>query len=93
MEYDYSNSKYGVDYSELPEDLADVFYRYIEHRIPTGGFLEAVLSNDLATSLGRADCRNQLRLHSIVKWIYNEAPATCWGSEAKVKSWLEERDI
>jgi hypothetical protein len=23
-----------------------------------------------------------------VGWLYNEAPAQCWGSPAKVKEWL-----
>lgn len=62
--------------------------RYVEERVPTGGFLEAVLCNDLKEAFGRADLENRRNLGAIVYWLYNSAPADCWGSPKKVRDWL-----
>ena len=62
--------------------------RYVSRRIPTGGFLEAVLSNDLKEACARADNQNRQLLFEIVGYIYNEVPAQCWGSPEKVNLWL-----
>jgi len=65
--------------------------RYVEHRIPTGGFLEAVLSNDLRDACSRADTQNRYLLFDIVQHLYWHVPAACWGSPHKVKEWLKGR--
>jgi hypothetical protein len=62
--------------------------RYIEQRIEPGGFLLAVLRNDFRYAVERADVHNAPRLLSIVRWLYNHAPAPCWGSAEKVGQWL-----
>jgi hypothetical protein len=77
-----------IDYSGLPFSLRDGMRLYIEGHVETGGFLHAVLSNDLRRACERADAENQRALFSIVCWIYNEAPSTCWGSPEKVAAWL-----
>jgi len=79
-------------YDGLPFSLRDGMRLYIEGHVETGGFLHAVLSNDLLGACERADDGNQRRLFSIVAWIYNEAPSTCWGSRAKVATWLSRGD-
>jgi hypothetical protein len=76
------------DYSQI-DHLMPCFRRYIDHHIPTGGFLEAVLSNDLKEAVGRADSQNMWLLPVIVAWLYNEAPMTCWGSRERVREWLK----
>jgi len=42
-------------YEHLPEGLRGGMNRYIEHRVPPGNFLTAVLSNDLRRACERAD--------------------------------------
>lgn len=54
-----------------------------------GGFLTAVLKNDLAEACGRADYQNAVMLWQIVSYIWNELPAACWGSPQPVDAWLE----
>jgi hypothetical protein len=81
-----------VDYSGLPESLRGGMQRYIEHRIEPGSFLAAVLENDLWRSCEYADEANYQRLHQIVRWLYNHAPAACWGSAANVEQWLDETE-
>lgn len=70
------------------EEIKQSLERYAEHRIEPGGFLTAVLKNDLAGALGRADDINKHRLYEIVKYIWNELPSECWGSPEKVEKWL-----
>lgn len=80
-----------IDYSGLPEGLRDGMRNYIEESLPAGHFLTAVLSNNLTEAFGRADALNIVLMHSIVQWVYNEAPSTCWGSPEKVRAWLMPR--
>ena len=54
------------NYDLLPEHIRGAMKRYIEDRLQPGGFLEAVLSNDLAGAFGRADHINRDRLFDIV---------------------------
>ncbi len=75
-------------YDCIPQRILDGLSRYIKDHIPTGHFLHAVLTNDLTEAVGRADDECILALPAIVKWLYNEAPGTCWGSPEKVKQWL-----
>lgn len=61
---------------------------YVEHRMHPGVFLVAVLSNNLFHAFEKADHKNQLQMHEIVKYIYNNIPRTCWGSKEIVESYL-----
>ena len=61
---------------------------YINDHIDPGGFLSAVLSNDLRESFGRADSQNREDLFEIVCWLWNHAPVDCWGSAERVAAWL-----
>ena len=77
------------NYEFLPEHIRCAMQRYIENRIPPGGFLMAVLSNNLVEACSRADSINRERLFDIVSFLYNEVPSVCWGSPEKVKAWLK----
>lgn len=78
-----------INYDLLPEHIRSAMKRYIENRIAPGDFLMAVLSNDLMGAMGKADIINRRRIYDICCFLYNEAPATCWGSPEMVKRWLE----
>lgn len=69
--------------------LIPSFDRYVQHKIPTGGFLEACLRNDLKEAVGRADNQNIRLLPEIVAYMYNELPSDCWGSPERVKRFLK----
>jgi hypothetical protein len=70
------------------EHLIPSITRYTQARIPTGGFLKAVLSNDLREAILLADDVNIDLLPQIVRYIYNEVPSECWGSPEKARTWL-----
>ena len=75
----------------IPERMMESLQRYIEHKVPLGGFLTAVICNDLAEACKRADEENLENLPAFVAYLYNEAPSQCWGSEEKMNAWLEAR--
>ena len=75
----------------VPEHTLPAILRYINDHIEPGGFLVAVLSNDLKESFARADIENREALFNIVAYLYNEAPENCWGSPEKVKAWLKNK--
>ena len=78
------------DYASCPESVRGGLERYIEDKIEPGGFLVKVLENDLFGAMGAADFHNRMILFDIVSWIYNNAPATCWGSKDQIIAWLKE---
>jgi hypothetical protein len=81
-----------VRYDLVPVDyMADGIERYIERHAEPGGFLIALLTNDLRRACERADDTNGRHLLEWVKWLYNYAPSGCWGSPERFEAWLKER--
>ncbi len=66
--------------------------RYVNQRIPVGGFLESVISNDLYASFARADLQSELHIEKVVRYLHDDCPADCWGSPDKYTAWLEGRE-
>jgi len=81
----------------IPEHMHGPVRDYIEHGAPPGNFLEAILENNLTEAVGRADTENMRNIPALVAYLYNEAPAPCWGSPENVGAWLrmkaEEREF
>jgi len=66
---------------------------YIALGRPTGGFLEAVISNDLKEAIGRADSEALDNIPHIVAYLYNDCPGNCWGSKEKYTAWLKRFSV
>ena len=81
-------TKPGLNYSKLPAHDQDGMRRYIEDRIAPGGFLTAVITNNLKEAFLRADQLNLAEMRMIVEWFYWVMPSDCWGSEEAMKTWL-----
>lgn len=77
------------DLASLKESIA----RYVEKGVPTGSFLEAVLSNDLFAALGRGDETSRTHLQELVRHIYWNVPSGCHGSPQKVTAWIRHRGL
>ena len=73
----------------IPQRMMDAIDRYINQGIQPGHFLTGVICNDLKEAISRADDENMANLPAYVCYFYNEAPSACWGSEEKMKAWLE----
>lgn len=80
--------KFDNEFTFVPHHMRDGIKLYIEKGIEPGGFLRAVLENDLKNAVGRADDINRNHLVSIVAWFYNYAPAGCFGSVENYNSWV-----
>ena len=76
----------------IPKNTLAGLKRYVKDRIHPGGFLIAVLENNLRKSFGQADKKNREALFEIVCHCYNELPSICWGSPEKVKNWLLRKE-
>lgn len=83
------NDSYFFRDFRIRPDMIDAILRYIDDRIEPGGFLTAVICNDLREAVGRADDGNLANLPAFVAYFYNEAPSNCWGSKEKMDAWLE----
>jgi hypothetical protein len=83
--------KYHFNQFYIPERMRGGLTRYIENHIKPGGFLCAVISNNLKEAVGRADEENMANLPAYMNYLYNHAPYNCWGSPEEMKTWLEER--
>lgn len=81
----------ACDVNMIPPHMMGAIERYIEEHCPVGGFLEAVISNNLKEACGRADSVNMGLLPAYVIYFYNEAPAACWGSPEAYARWISAK--
>lgn len=65
---------------------------YVATGRPTGGFLMAVLTNNLTEAIGRADESALENIPHIVAYLYNDCPGPCWGSTTRVDEWLHQHE-
>jgi hypothetical protein len=78
------------DWRTIPDYMRDGIKMYIERGIAhPGGFLTAIIQNDLKEAVRRADDTNRRLLANYVDFFYNYAPIDCWGSPDKMAKWIE----
>ena len=82
----------GVAASYIPGHLREGLVRYFSDGILPGSFLQAVLSNDLASAVGRADPIALRGLGHLVEFLNAHAPAGSWGSRDAVLAWTTTPD-
>lgn len=78
---------------DIPEHTRGALIRYIDDHLAPGNFLQAVLRNDLFEAMAHADVYNRLAIVDICKFIYNHAPAACWGDAVTVSDWINGREF
>ncbi len=76
---------------ELPirDDIKQALGDYVNHGYPLGGFLTAVVENNLMRAMGSADSYNRATLHQICAYVYNDMPSACHGSPERVAEWFK----
>ena len=77
---------------QIPPLILDGLRRYVTDQEPTGGFLHAVLTNNLMKAVGRAEAASLAALPAIVSFVYWVIPSECHGSPEAVKAWLARRE-
>lgn len=78
----------GDEYAAIPEHTRNALLRYARNHIKAGGFIEALVSNDLMNAVGRADSVHKPIIGECVLWLMNQAPSGCFGSAAKYDEWI-----
>lgn len=81
-----------LDFSgyELPEQSKESLYNYFVHGLEPGGFMTAVLTNDLYSAVGRADFVNIDIIPEYAQWLVNRAPRGSYGDGDTVQGWLSK---
>lgn len=74
----------------MRQDIKDAIDRYANTGCPLGGFLTAVMENNLMEAFCRADEDNTRDMREIVAYVYNEIPGPCHGSPEIVAEWIEK---
>lgn len=75
----------------IPDAIMEALERWkAGPNCPPGGFVRAVLENNLSEAMGRADLHSRAALFAIVRWCHWNLPGGSWGSPENVRSWLAE---
>jgi len=59
------------------------------HPAELGGFVRALLSNDLREAVGKADDENFAALKETVSWVHFNLPSNAWGSKEKLLAYYD----
>ena len=78
------------DYSAIPERIMQNLLYYVKGKEAPGGFLYAVLCNDLFRAVGKADDEMKPLIPLLVQYIYWEVPFGCHGSPEIVSEWMSK---
>ena len=79
------------DKNLCPKNIVHTIDRYVNNGLQPGGFVTAVLTNDLTSAVMLADSNNLENLPHIVAYIYDSVPSNCWGSKDRVRAWVEKK--
>lgn len=75
---------------QVPAHTAEALERYLFDGLEPGGFLSAVLANDLHRASQNADQVNMDYIGYIARWLVHYAPANSYGSYATILQWCSE---
>ena len=73
----------------IPERLLEPMREYVARGQRPGHFMSALLANNLAEAVGRADSINLPLLPRWVQYMYFEIPSQCWGSVENREAWID----
>ena len=83
-----------LDFSsyEMTEQSQEFLYNYFVYGLEPGGFMTAVLSNDLYGASARADFVNTKLMAQYAQWLVNRAPYGSYGDQDTVRGWLRKNE-
>jgi hypothetical protein len=79
-------------YARIPLATRADLDSWIKTACPVGGFLEAVLNNNLKETVNMGDLDNLRAIPAIVAYLFNRAPMACWGSRENFNSWHDNKN-
>jgi hypothetical protein len=78
-------------YEKIPPVIMESLKRYRDNHTPVGGFLRAVLENDLFNAWARGDSNSIAALQDITSFVYWELPSIAWGSADAYMKWIDNK--
>ncbi len=75
--------------ASLPPKIRKSIENFVWYGIPPGGFVHAVLSNDLLDAVFRADANSSAAIGVICLYVHNAVPSVCHGSREAVAAHIE----
>lgn len=79
------------DFSTGNNYLDEAIENYLMYGFEPGGFLMAVLCNNLFLAAGRADHWNSQNLADIAKTLFHNMPAGSFGNNQAVTDWIKDK--
>jgi hypothetical protein len=77
--------------SVVPEYILGALERYIAYGLRPGSFLHCILANDALSAVRYADAESLACIGPLLRLISMHAPCDCFGSEDKVRHYLERK--
>lgn len=74
-----------------PPAIAEAIGAYVLAGKPVGGFVRAILENDLYGAVLRADEHNVWMIQHIAAYVVNNVPTAACGSAHNVDAWIERK--
>ena len=75
---------------EVPAHTQESLQNYLLYGYPPGGFVSAMLANDLFRAIAVADVANKQAMWAIGYWITTCGPAQARGSYERVEDWCND---
>jgi len=79
------------NYYKIPITTREAIDNFRDRGREPGGFVRAILENNLESTIRRADVHNYEALKEIMNYVFNEIPGESWGDETKVEFWLAQK--
>jgi hypothetical protein len=91
IHYRYFKNRFAVDrnWGNVHEDCREAIFNYLAYGYDPGGFLTAVLTNDLYRAAGISDFENKKRLAFVANFVAMNLPLACYGTAKKMRAWME----
>lgn len=74
-------------YDRIPPACRDALIRHVLFGDEVGGFVTAVLENNLVEAFARADEHNTHFMRVYADWLYNVCPMAARGDAVRVREW------
>ena len=86
-------SDFTLTSAVIPASMLGKLQAYVDRGEPVGGFLAAVLCNDLKEAVFRADSVNRSVLPDYVRLMYWDMPSQAHGSREKMDAWVAKMGL
>ena len=79
-------------WAHITMDCQEAIFNYLVYGWEPGGFLTAVMANDLYRAATVADIANVDHLAYVAKFVVYALPQACYGNYDQIKNWLQLTD-